>query len=67
MLTNITLTFLVSYLNENYKKKTGKKFTISDVQSYIRRGHLPKYLGGNIIVLNSEIKCVKLYNLKKNG
>jgi len=67
LLSNVTLTTLTFYLNSNYSKKTGKLFTISDVQSYVRRGHIPKYLGGDLIELNKDFKDVKLYSLKKNG
>lgn len=41
-----TLTSLTKYLNERYeKKKTGKPFTVADVQRYVERGYLPHYLG----------------------
>lgn len=41
---------LRDYLNEKFKeKKTGRSFTDQDVESYTRRGHLPKYLGGNVL------------------
>ncbi len=47
------LTTLTEFLNETYlNKKTGKKFTTTDTQQYIRRGYLPKYLGNiNIVQL----------------
>ncbi len=59
----MTLTSFTKHLNLVSQKQTGKPFTTSDVQSYIRRGHLPEYLGGFGIVLNQEIEGVKLYNL----
>jgi hypothetical protein len=58
------LTTLTEFLNINYKsKKTGKPFTTTDVQFYIKRGYLPDYLGGDIIKLVSE--KLKLYKLIK--
>lgn len=60
-----SLTGLVKWMNENYKKQTSKPFTVSDVQQYIRRGFIPDYLGGNIINLDTEIPDVKLYNIVK--
>lgn len=64
MVTNLSLTKLRDYLNENLIKKSGTKFTISDVQGYIRRGHLPKYLGNQDILLNNKFKGIKIYNVK---
>lgn len=60
----LTLTALTNWLNNNRSKKNNKPFTISDVQGYIQRGRLPKYLGGERIELVKEISCVKLYNVK---
>lgn len=62
-----TLTALTKYLNENYKnKKTGEPFTVSDVQSYCRRGKLPDYLGEIYIFKEDKIKPgVNLYYLVK--
>lgn len=60
----LTLTAITSWLNENFEKKNNTKFSISDVQGYIRRGKLPNYLGGNKIELVKEITCTKLYNVK---
>ena len=64
LLKHATLTSLVKYLNENMTKKTHNEFTVSDVQAYIRRGHLPVYLGGNIISESKIGSGAKLYNLK---
>jgi hypothetical protein len=61
---SFTLTTLVKFLNSEKVKKSGNKFTISDAQGYIRRGHLPKYLGGSCISLNDSIEGIKLYNIK---
>lgn len=57
----VTLTTLKHYLNLSKRKKSGEAFTNSDVQSYIRRGHLPRYLGGNSIEPSEEVEGVKLY------
>lgn len=44
--TDFTTSALVDYLNEKYeKKKTGKPFTLGDIQQYLRRGFLPKNYG----------------------
>lgn len=62
----LTLTGICKFLNssEQFKKKTDKLFTVSDVCQYVRLGHLPKYLGKNEIVRsNKEIEGVKLYNI----
>lgn len=65
---DLTLTQLKDHLNKTFKKKkTGTPFTISDVQQYTdpNRAKLPKYLGGNVIELNTKIKGVKLYSIVK--
>lgn len=49
-------------MNENYSKKTGNRFTISDVQGYTQRGHIPLYLGGNKVKVK-EISGIKFYKL----
>lgn len=58
------LTTLTEFLNKNFKKKTGGEFRVSDVQAYIRRGYLPRYLGNVNIVHLSELpgKIYKLVN-----
>ena len=61
---DLTLTRFRDYLNKNKVKKSGSVFTTGDIQGYITRGKLPKYLGGNIIETNSKIEGIKLYNLK---
>jgi hypothetical protein len=65
LVEKLNLTLLTQWLNSNKEKKTGKEFTISDTQSYIKRGKLPLYLGCNRIVLDKSIKGVKLYNIEK--
>lgn len=50
-----TLTGLVDYCNKNYTKKTGSKFTASDIESYIRRGYFPQYTGGRMIIRVREV------------
>jgi hypothetical protein len=59
---------LVQYLQQNYKvKKTGKEFTNSDVEQYIRYGFIPKLYGGNCIeVVKSSINGCKVYKLTGN-
>ena len=64
MVSNLSLTQLRNHLNVYFIKKSGTKFTISDVQGYIRRGHLPKYLGNQDITLNQKFKGIKIYNVK---
>ena len=60
----MTLTSLKEWLNEKKTKKTNNKFTVSDVQGYIKRGKLPDYLGGNLIELYYLVKGVKTYIIK---
>ena len=50
-----TLTSLVQYANENYKKKTGGDFNSQDIESYIRRGYFPQYTGGRMIIKNKGL------------
>lgn len=61
----LTLTGITYWLNENFKKQSGNDFTTGDVQSYIRRGYLPKYLGNYIIVRDKKLSSVKIYNVIK--
>lgn len=56
---------LVTWMNENYVKQTGKQFTVGDIQFYIKRGYIPEYLGKNTIERDSSIKEAKLYNVIK--
>ena len=42
---------LVKHCNSIHKqKRTGKEFTFSDIQQYIKTGHFPHYLGGQSII-----------------
>ena len=59
------LTNLVKFIDENFKKESSKPIKSTDVQGYIRRGCLPSYMGNIKIEECEDIKCVKLYNLKK--
>jgi len=65
LVINLTLTKLTSFVNQKFVKKNGSKFRIADVQGYVRRGYLPTYLGGNLIIEQNEIPGVKLYNIEK--
>lgn len=62
-----TLTGLRDFLNKGFKgrKVNGKDFTVSDVQAYIKRGYLPRYLGSiDIVPFKLEtVQGVKLYRL----
>lgn len=62
----LTLTGMTHWLNENFKKQSGNEFTTSDIQSYIRRGYLPKYLGNYSIHRDKKFKDIKIYNIKKD-
>lgn len=65
---NITLTGMVEWLNNDKKfVKEGVNvktpdFTVSDIQQYIKVGHLPYYMGGQIIE-KVDSKYAKLYNI----
>lgn len=63
ILENTTLTGMMKYLNANFKKRSGARFTPSDVQGYIRRGKLPSYMDAHAITKSNLLKDVKLYNL----
>lgn len=53
---------LFIWMNDNFRKQNGKRFTRNDVQAYIMRGHLPEYLGGNEIVVTPksivQLRCI---------
>lgn len=51
LLKEVNAQGLMHWMNENFRKESGQKFTRNDIQAYITRGHLPEYLGGNEIVL----------------
>jgi ABC-type transport system substrate-binding protein len=62
-----TLTTLTEYLNKTFKEKvSGQPFNTTDVEFYIKRKKIPKYLGGDRIEKIEGIKGVKLYILIKN-
>lgn len=63
---DFTTSALVDFLNEKYGgKKTGKPFTIGDIQQYIRRGFLPKSYGNcEIEVVENEQIGVKVIRVK---
>lgn len=64
LIENANLTGLCNFLNKNYKKQGGGKFSPRDVHGYIKRGQLPVYLGNKKIVEVNQDNCsVKLYNL----
>ncbi len=60
---NLRPTDIAKFLNQNYRKKNGKKVELTDVQGYIRRKRTPKWLGDLQIVENEEIETIKLYHL----
>jgi hypothetical protein len=67
-LQNITLTGLVKWLNKNKTKSTNKPFTTGDVQQYVDKvGHIPEYLGGNVLEKNKKGEFeTQTYNLLKD-
>lgn len=64
---DLNLTQLTSVISDLFCKKSGKPIKLNDVQGYIKRKKLPIYMGDIEIKENTEIKCVKLYSLIKNG
>lgn len=56
---------LRDFLNEKYgQKKTGTKFNDQDIEAYLRRGSLPKYLGGfKLKEVKSGIRSVRQYKI----
>lgn len=62
LLSHVNQVAIVEWLNKQFKKKNGSTFTAQDVQGYVRRGKLPKYLGGNRIVKIGD-NC-KTFNIK---
>lgn len=58
-----SLTTLTAYLNERFQvKKSGEPFTTGDVQQYISRGYIPKYLG-NIRIKKDPGYPTNIYSL----
>lgn len=67
LLKEVNAQGLMHWMNENFRKESGQKFTRNDIQAYITRGHLPEYLGGNEIVLIPKKYCtIKMYNVLAN-
>ena len=62
---DLNLINLTKYISKFYKKKSKKAITCADVQGYVKRKQLPKYMGGATIVENKEITSVKLYSIAK--
>jgi hypothetical protein len=67
LVTDVNFSELVKWLNEKFKwKKSGYPFTISDVQGYIKRGHLPSYIGGHQITVDKQkVRGVSSYSVKE--
>jgi hypothetical protein len=66
LIENANLTGLTKFLNENYKKKSGGKFSRRDVLGYIERGKLPSYMGDNSIIRDYKPNCsIRLYSIVK--
>lgn len=72
VVTKFTLTTLTAWLNDNVEKKDAKpgkeKFSVSDVQGYIKRGTLPSYVkkGFSIRIEKAmDIPGAKLYKLRE--
>lgn len=61
------LSALTKLLNDKFGlKKSGESFNTTDVEFYIKRGKLPKYLGGNRIELIPNEINIKIYKLVPN-
>lgn len=43
--TDMSLIRFIQWLNENFKKESGKEFTAQDAYGYIKRGNLPYHMG----------------------
>lgn len=55
---DMTPPVFIDWLNEMFKKDSGKKFTAQDAYGYVQRGHLPHHFG---------IYRVKEYDYPKVG
>lgn len=65
LVKNANLTGLTEFLNKNYKKKSGGRFSRRDTLGYIERGKLPSYMGGNLIIKEMNPNCsIRLYSIK---
>lgn len=59
-----SLTTLTAYLNERFKvKKSGKPFKFEDVQQYIKKGRIPRYLGDITIEKVTQFTSNNAYKL----
>lgn len=60
-----TMSALVKALNKEYgSKRSGKEFTLGDIQQYVRRGFIPRLYGGqDIEVVENEKVGVKVLRL----
>ena len=68
LISNVNLTGLVKFANEHFKtKQSGKPFTKSDFQQYVRTARMPDNFEQIEIRLVKGIVGVKLYNLVKVG
>ena len=66
IMSNISMMGILRWLQENYKKKTGTEFTVSDVQGYILRGQLPGYIEGGLLLETIKSKYSnRKYNIVK--
>lgn len=66
LIENANLTGLTKFLNDNFKKKSGEKFSRRDVLGYVERGCLPSYMGGNKITRDHKPNCsIRLYSILK--
>lgn len=65
LIKDVNLVQLTEWLNTFFsRKKSGEEFSVSDTQGYIRRGHLPAYLGGHSIKIDlTRVKGVRCYSV----
>lgn len=67
-LQRANLTGIAAFLNNNFKKKSGKPFTPRDVLGYVKRRKLPSYIGDGKVTLVTQYNCsIKLYNIEIKG
>jgi hypothetical protein len=68
VIAGISMMGILRWLQENYKKKTGTEFTVSDVQGYILRGQLPGYIEGGLLLetIKSKYSNRKYNIVRKN-
>ena len=66
----LNLTMISIWANDRKNiapKSNGSKYTIGDIQGYIRRGYFPSYLGNITIEKEKSIEAVNLYNIIKHN